>query len=108
MLDAANKTWHGVKLNEPDWGDNSHSVALQAELRREGMDVFLILNAYWEPLVFELPSLSENRPWRRWIDTSLATPNDIVPWQEAPPVMGGHYTLESRSVAMLFADGQIR
>ena len=35
MLKAAKKAWHGVKLNQPDWGENSHSVALSAELRKK-------------------------------------------------------------------------
>ena len=25
-----------------------------------------------------------SRPWRRWIDTALAAPHDIVSWLEAP------------------------
>ena len=56
FLREANKAWHGVKLNEPDWGDCSHSIALGAELRGEGLLFHLILNAYWEPLEFELPA----------------------------------------------------
>ena len=48
----------------------------------------LILNAYWEPLTFQLPSLASNNSWRRWIDTSLVAPDDIVPWEKAPPISG--------------------
>ena len=59
FLREANKAWHGVKLNEPDWGDCSHSIALGAELRREGLLFHLILNAYWEPLEFELPTVGD-------------------------------------------------
>ena len=56
------KGWHGVKLNQPDWSDHSHSVALSAELPKEGLLVHLIFNAYWEPLDFELPPIgTENR-----------------------------------------------
>ena len=82
FLREANKAWHGVKLNEPDWGDCSHSIALGAELRREGLLFYLILNAYWEPLEFELPDLGDGCSWRRWIDTALDSPHDIVPWQD--------------------------
>src|SRR5512138_3364307 len=35
MLEQAKKGWHGVKVNEPDWGDDSHAVAFGAELREE-------------------------------------------------------------------------
>jgi isoamylase len=105
LLEQANKTWHGVKLHQPDWGDGSQSVALTAELKREGLYIHLILNAYWEPLEFELPMLGSGM-WQRWIDTALASPNDIVPWKTAPPVQVGTYRAEARSVVMLYASSQ--
>jgi glycogen operon protein len=106
MLQQANKAWHGVKLFQPDWGDGSHSVAFGAELRREGLRFHLILNAYWEPLTFELPVLEDGAAWRRWIDTALDSPQDIVPWREAPAVPGNSYRAQARSVVMLFAGGK--
>jgi glycogen operon protein len=105
LLDQAKKAWHGVELLQPDWGDNSHSLALGAELQREGLCFHLILNAYWEPLRFQLPRL-EGPSWLRWIDTSLDSPEDIVPWQEAPPVEGDAYQAMDRSVVMLYAHRQ--
>ncbi len=106
LLQQATIAWHGVKLGQPDWADYSRSVALVAEIHVEKLLVFLILNAYWGPLDFELPPPSgrgQNR-WRRWIDTSLESPHDIVPWQTAPTVPGYCYRAEARSVAVLFAD----
>jgi isoamylase len=102
FLAAANKAWHGVKLNQPDWNDYSHSIALGAELHQEGLFFHFIFNAYWEPLDFELPAITKESPWRRWIDTSLDSPQDIVPWETAPAIAGGTYRLEARSVAMLY------
>ena len=55
LIREANKAWHGVHLNQPDWSDHSHSVAFTAEIRQEKLLFHLILNAYWEPLDFELP-----------------------------------------------------
>jgi len=106
LLAEANKAWHGVKLNQPDWGDRSHSIALSAELRKEGLVFHLILNAYWEPLEFELPSAGEGNSWRRWIDTALDSPHDIVPWQTAPVIAVNSYRAEARSVVMLYAVAQ--
>jgi glycogen operon protein len=103
MLQQATKCWHGVKLFQPDWSDGSHSMALGAELRRENLRFHLILNAYWEPLPFELPKLEAGGPWRRWIDTALDAPHDIVPWHTAPTVSGDTYPAGARSVVMLFA-----
>jgi glycogen operon protein len=105
LLDAAKKAWHGVKLNQPDWGENSHSVALDAEVQQQGLRIYVILNAYWEPLSFEVPILPANAPWRRWIDTALKSPDDIVHWMEAPPVVENAYLAQARSVVMLFTGG---
>jgi len=102
-IQRANKAWHGVKVGQPDWGEHSHSLAFSAELREEGLCVYLILNAYWEPLEFELPPVGETGPraWSRWIDTSLESPQDIVPWETAPSVSGHHYRAGARSVVVL-------
>lgn len=103
LIAEANKSWHGMHLNQPDWGDSSRSVALTVELRQESLVLHLILNAYWEPLDFELPPVGQDRAasWRRWIDTALVAPDDIVPWDEGPAVSGPTYRVEARSVVAL-------
>jgi glycogen operon protein len=105
LIAEANKAWHGVRLNQPDWSDHSHSVAFTVELRQEKILLHLILNAYWEPLDFELPPAGNDAStaWRRWIDTALDSPNDIVPWREAPTVPELTYRAEARSVVALYA-----
>ena len=105
MLSQANKAWHGVKLDQPDWSDNSHSIAFSAELRNQKLYFFLILNSHWEPKDFELPAPGNNvsGPWRRWIDTGLDSPNDIVPIQSALTVPNPTYRVEARSVVMLYS-----
>jgi glycogen operon protein len=101
MLEKANKAWHGVKLHLPDWGDGSHSIAFGAELKKEKLAFHLILNGYWESLDFELPATAGGGPWRRWIDTSLPSPQDIVEWKTAPPAPGTTYRAGPCSVVML-------
>jgi isoamylase len=105
LIKEANKSWHGVRLNQPDWSDHSHSVAFTAEIRKEKMFFHLILNAHHEHLDFDLPPVGNGgaNPWRRWIDTAQETPNDIVPWDTAVPVPGLSYRTEARSVVVLFA-----
>ena len=105
MLRQANKAWHGVTLDHPDWRECSHSLAFSAEMRQEQLRFHLILNAYWEPLDFELPPLDTQggKAWRRWIDTALDVPHDIVPWQTAVAVSGHTYRAEARSVVVLLA-----
>ena len=104
LLRGANSAWHGVKLGQPDWGTASHSIALTVEIRRENMLFHLIFNAYWEALDFELPRLDNAGEvrWRRWVDTALESPHDIVEWETAQSIPGYVYRAESRSVVMLF------
>lgn len=99
--------WHGVRLNQPDWSDASHSVAFSAYLQQEGLLVYFAFNAYWEPLHFELPRIGNGSRgiWRRWIDTFLEAPQDIVEWQEAPALSKDRYLVGPRSVAVLW--GQV-
>src|SRR3989449_5582117 len=33
LLRDAHRAWHGVKLDQPDWGDSSHSLAFTAKIR---------------------------------------------------------------------------
>ena len=104
VLRSAKRAWHGVKLGRPDWAVSSHSLAFSAETQHDQLLVHVILNAYWEPLDFELAPLSGSDPlWRRWVDTSLESPDDIVEWDAAPPVPGRAYRAGPRSVAALFA-----
>ncbi len=106
LLREAKMAWHGVKLNQPDWSRGSHSVALTAEMWRGKLFFHSIFNAYWEPLDFELPPLDQEfgAPWRRWIDTSLDSPNDIVQWQDAPVVPHSTYRTAARSVVVLITE----
>jgi len=103
MLQRAKTAWHGVKLLQPDWSDDSHSLALGAEMPGEGLQLHVMMNAYWEPLEFEVPCEPGTEPWRRWIDTSLESPEDIVDWQVAAGISDRRaYHVESRSVVVLW------
>jgi glycogen operon protein len=102
LLHARPVRWHGVKLDQPDWADHSHSLA--ATLRADGDGLLLhgMINAYWEPLVFEIPPLEKDQqPWRRCLDTSLDAPHDVCDWADAPAVPGSSYTVAARSIAVL-------
>jgi isoamylase len=103
LLRGSKHAWHGIRLGQPDWNSSSHSLAFGAELA-EGVQIHLILNAHWEPLDFELPLLVEGgNAWRRWIDTALDPPHEIVQWQAAQRVPGRTYHAGARSVVVLVA-----
>jgi glycogen operon protein len=98
-LREATWRWHGVKTGKPGWSRDSPSLAFSAELPEEGLRFYWILNAYWEPLDFEVPAATE--PWRRWIDTALDSPHDIIEWQAAPLFPGRTNHAAKRSVVAL-------
>jgi len=104
LLQQAQIEWHGVKLYQPDWGYNSHSIAFSVWGRRELFHV--ILNAYWKPLEFELPPApgGSQGGWHRIIDTYLEPPDDFCYWSEAPIVEGLTYLARERSAVVLVAD----
>ena len=89
------------QLNQPDWSHSSHSIALTAEIVRNKLFIHWILNAWREPLDFELPT--ECGQWNRWIDTSLEPPDDIVTRDEARPVAERSYRAAPYSVVVLFS-----
>jgi glycogen operon protein len=104
FLRQAKHVWHGVKLHRPDWSCYSHSIAISAELKNEGLLLHAVMNAYWEALEFELPILKNGREnWRRWIDTALEPPHEICEWNAAAAIPGGSYRVGPRSVVVLIA-----
>ena len=103
LLRRARIQWHGVALNRPDWSEHSHSLAFTIRSVRGRFLLHGMLNAYWEPLTFELPAVPSDsqEPWRRCIDTALASPDDIARWEAAPAVEQAPYVVQARSMALL-------
>ena len=92
--------WHGAKLDRPDWGDQSRSVAFTIETPDKWYH--LIFNAYWDEIPFELPPVPEEfQPWQRIIDTDRESPEDI---SEGTTVVNARaYNVQGRSTVILTA-----
>jgi isoamylase len=105
ILQNANLAWHGVELDKPDWGDLSHSLAMEARRPIDGMHLYVAMNAYTAPLRFQLPPTPHG--WRRMIDTALPSPADIEPGPELPRVSDDTYEVAARAVAVLVAPPQL-
>ncbi|HKO52770.1 MAG TPA: glycogen debranching protein GlgX [Polyangiaceae bacterium] len=103
LLDRADVSWHGVALGCPDWSEESHSLAFTVHSHSGHYSLHVMINAFWEPLRFELPAVSEKAlgPWRRCIDTALSSPDDINSWSEAPPHVQASYLVGARSLVLL-------
>jgi isoamylase len=104
VLERAPVTWHGVRIGQPDWSDDSHSLAFTSSSRSSGRMLHGMLNAYWEPLDFELHPLPAGAgPWKRLIDTARAEPEDCCGEGSAPRVDGARCRVEARSFVLLAA-----
>lgn len=93
--------WHGVKLSAPDWSADSHSLAFTMRHPQSGEQLHVILNAYWEPLKFELPALESTQRWVRIVDTTQAPPNDICLKKDFITKDQNSYVAGERSVVVL-------
>ncbi len=76
LLRRSRIQWHGIELNKPDWGEHSHSLAVTIQGLSDHRLFHLMLNAYWEPLEFQLPPAPDNLggEWRLFIDTYRNVP----------------------------------
>ena len=96
-------TWHGVRLGQPDWGENSHSLAFTLHHKQSGEHLHVMLNSYWQALPFELPPLLTGESWHRLIDTALPAPDDFCEPDAAPRIHEDVYRVPLRAVAVLVA-----
>ncbi|NLL70735.1 MAG: glycogen debranching protein GlgX [Epulopiscium sp.] len=102
----ADITWHGVRPYKPDWNYYSQSLAFM--IRGQGLledpedkdcDIYVILNSYIEPLVFELPKL-KNKRWFRVVDTFFDSPYDFL---MEPQSVSWEYQVQEKSVAIFIS-----
>jgi isoamylase len=101
-LRKADITWHGTTLDKPDWGPESHSIAVAFHNNAQNNLRYIAINSYWESLPFELPPLpSSSSRWIRMIDTSLDSPNDIADVDGGVEVSGSTYVAEAHSIVVL-------
>lgn len=103
LLEQGRIKWHGVKINQPDWGQDSHGIAVTLIDPRHTKFKHFMINAFWESLEFELPPLPVENEWRRLIDTSLPSPFDIVDPQDAPSLEQTTFRVLPRSIVALFS-----
>ncbi|MBM5799523.1 MAG: glycogen debranching enzyme, partial [Cyanobacteria bacterium K_DeepCast_35m_m2_023] len=96
--------WHGVNPDQPDWGDASHSLALTLTSISHRFRLCLMVNAWWEPLLFTLPPADfGSEQWHRWIDTAQPSPDDIIDWDSAAAIDQPRYAVAPRSLVVLIA-----
>jgi glycogen operon protein len=93
-------SWFGVE-GPPDRAYHSRSLALWLRGASQGDDdIYIMINAYWESLNFRIQA-DEASGWRRVVDTSLASPDDIASVGQEIAVNGSRYLVGPRSVVVL-------
>jgi pullulanase/glycogen debranching enzyme len=92
--------WYGT-TDGADFSAESRALAyfLRGSSLRDN-DLYVMVNAYWEDLVF---TISEGRAdeWRRVVDTSIASPDDIAEPGKGHPVSSLQYQVKARSIVVL-------
>jgi glycogen operon protein len=77
-------SWHGVKPWEPDWGEESRSLAfliagdITQTFGPETDFIYAAFNMWHEPLIFGLPKIPAGMRWRRVVDTARPSPDDFL------------------------------
>ncbi|MDE5101720.1 MAG: glycogen debranching enzyme, partial [Trichodesmium sp. St19_bin2] len=94
-------SWHGIHLGMPDWNVDSRTLAFSLKHPESGEYFHIMLNAYWKPLMFELPPLERGENWYLIVNTAFTSPKDFNDLDEATKVLGVRYRLEPRAAVIL-------
>jgi isoamylase len=95
--------WHGRLPHQPDWSPESRLLVMQLPGRSRANDLLVALNMHWESAPILLPCSSSGRTWKRAIDTSRPSPDDILEPAEQIPYSGRTFVVAPRSVAVFEA-----
>jgi isoamylase len=104
--DILDISWHGVDVGQPDWGENSHSLAFMLDGSRtetgadaDDSNIYVAINAYWDDLVFVLPQPGKASRWHTAVNTAQ-TPSFYAVGAE-PPVTSSRIIVKNRSLVIL-------
>ena len=95
-------TWHGFKLNQPDWSETSHYLGMHLQGRSDEAEIYLLVHAAEDAVNFALPTSNKLAPWKCFVDTAL-TPEQTscVPGEELEVPHQKSYLVQGRSVVVL-------
>jgi glycogen operon protein len=105
---GADVIWQGVEAGVPAFAPHFRTLAfcLDGSLtgREPDCDFYIACNAWREAIAFRVPPAPCRRPWRRVVDTALASPGDIVSEDEGPVVKTGSvYSVSPHSLIVLMS-----
>jgi glycogen operon protein len=92
--------WYGVG-EAPDLSFDSHTLAWCLHgASQNDIDIYVMLNAYWEALTFVVQE-GEPQEWFRAVDTSLPSPQDICAPGSEQRLQSLDYRVDPRSTVVL-------
>jgi glycogen operon protein len=97
-------SWHGVRLNQPPWGDRSSRMLAftVAGTTRDEADIHAALNMSERDVQIEIPAFA-GRGWRLAVDTAAASPDDLIEPAHQRPLGASTCRVRARTVVILEA-----
>ncbi len=97
-------SFHGIEIGKTDWGYHSHALAFNLKNPKYTEQLHVMINAFWEPLSFQLPNKGITR-WKKVLDTSKPSPYDFVNKDQGEKVKDFECLVDSRSIVI--ASGEL-
>jgi glycogen operon protein len=104
-------SWYGTTRGAPDWGAENKALAClidgsckETGAEKDDNDLYLMFNASEEPLTFCLPTLASGKRWWRVMDTSLPSPQDMVPDGKEILIKSSKYVVAPYSTVVLISN----
>ena len=99
--------WQSTTPGRPDWSPACKTLAFvlhgaAAGVRRDD-DFFVMLNGGHTPADFIIPAPPAGRFWQRLIDTSAASPKDIVSETKSQPVRDASITVANLAATIFIS-----
>ncbi len=96
-------SWYGTE-GPVDYSPSSQALAFYLDgSKLKDQDLYVMINVARESRVFAIQKKANNR-WRRAIDTSLASPDDIGSTEGAKLIESNIYVVQANSVVVLVHD----
>lgn len=102
VVEDVNIRWHGVMPDQPDWSEHSHSIALTVYHPITLDELYVVCNAYWDPIEFTIPDRDDS-DWHLLINTANPSPQDIYLVEEAPSYPDNTVLVAGRSMIVMVA-----
>jgi len=96
-------TWHGTRLNHPDWSPASRCLGLHLAPENDTEnDIYIMINGAPGTQTFQLPHPTGNRRWHQLLYTAAPAGKDIFPMEKRTLLKETkQLTLENRSIMVL-------